>query len=294
MPRSDPRTAPGGPVHRALEDVLARCDVAARVASDPVEFVRAFDAPDDVEIVGLLASALAFGNVVALRAKIAEALRRIGPSPARAADDPIALSASLSSFRHRVWTGDDLARMLIGARKVQRRSGGLGVRFAAELEGRDLREALARFVDAIRAAGGLDRSPRRGARHLLPDPRATSSCKRLMLYLRWMIRGPDGADLGLWRPLVEPSHLLVPVDVHIHKLASNLGLTGRRGATWSTAVEITNALRRFDPQDPVRFDFALCHMGIVQRCPSRRDPRRCEGCGVRPVCRHWSPRRRTT
>jgi uncharacterized protein (TIGR02757 family) len=110
-----------------------------------------------------------------------------------------------------------------------------------------------------------------------------------MLLLRWMVRPADGVDLGLWR--LDPAELLIPVDTHIHKLALNLGLTRRATVSSKAAEEITASLRRFDPADPVKYDFALCHLGMVQRCPSRRDPVRCEGCGVRPVCRHWSRRR---
>jgi len=274
------------PVHRALEDVLVRCDVAARVANDPVEYVRRHSDPADVELVALIASSVAFGNVKALRGKLADALERIGPSPARAADDEASLGKRLRGWKHRVWVADDLHRMIVGARRLQRARGSLGDAFAAELREHELREALARFVDAIRE-GGLARVKRRSARHLLPDPRANSTCKRLHLFLRWMVRGPNEADLGLWADRVDAGKLLIPVDVHIHKLTKNLGLTSRNGATWQTAEEITAALREFDARDPVRFDFALCHMGMVQRCPSKRDAVRCEGCGVRPVCRHW-------
>ena len=84
-----------------------------------------------------------------------------------------------------------------------------------------------------------------------------------------MVRPADGIDLGMWR--VPAQRLLVPVDVHIHKLARNLGLTRRRDLSWKTSVEITRALARFDAEDPTRYDFSLCHMGMVQRCPSRPD-----------------------
>ena len=287
--RSSERLAKGGVVHRALDGVLAGCDVEGSIASDPIEYVRRYAERDDAELVALIASSVAFGNVKALRAKLADALRRIGPSPARAADDAAAIEARLSTWVHRVYRGDDLARLVIGARRVQRASGSLGARLASELRECDgaLREALARLVDAIRTEGGLDRSPTRGARHLLPDPRASSGCKRLLLFLRWMVRGPDGVDLGLWRAHLDASRLLVPVDVHIHKLARNLGLTQRATPSWRTTEEITDALRRFDADDPVRFDFALCHMGMLRRCPSRRDATKCEGCPVKPVCRWW-------
>jgi len=280
-------------VHVALEGVLEACDVAARVATDPVEYVRRERDPLDAELVGLIASSVAFGNVKALRSKLADALERIGPSPSLVADDRDEVSRRLRGWKHRVWIADDLARMIVGARAVQRAHGTLGDRFALDLaEHPEFREALASFVDAIRAAGGLDRVKRPSARHLLPDPRGASGCKRLLLFLRWMVRGPNEADLGLWRSKVDASRLLIPVDVHIHKLAKNLGLTERATPSWATAEEITAALRRFDPADPVRFDFALCHMGMAQQCPSRRDAVRCEGCGVQPVCRHWATRQR--
>ncbi len=93
--------------------------------------------------------------------------------------------------------------------------------------------------------------------------------------------------MGLWSSHVDTRILLCPVDTHIHKLSRNLGFTARRDLSWKTTVEITRALSNFDAKDPVKYDFALCHMGMLQRCPSRRDERRCEGCGVRAVCRHW-------
>jgi endonuclease III len=100
-----------------------------------------------------------------------------------------------------------------------------------------------------------------------------------------MVRPADGVDLGLWD--VPTSALLVPVDVHIHKLGRNLGFTRRKTTSWKTTEEITAALRRFDPADPVKYDFALCHLGMLRRCPSRRQAARCLGCAVKPVCRHW-------
>jgi endonuclease III len=100
-----------------------------------------------------------------------------------------------------------------------------------------------------------------------------------------MVRPADGVDLGLWE--VPTSALLVPVDVHIHKLGRNLGFTRRKTTSWKTTEEITEALRAFDPADPVKYDFALCHLGMLRRCPSRRDAVRCRGCGVQSVCRHW-------
>lgn len=273
----------------ALENVRSTCDVAARLELDPVAVVHRYAAPEDRELVGLMASAVAFGNVKALRAKLEEALRRLGPDIAAIADHPDEVGARLRGWKHRVYRGDDLARLLVGARRVQRASGSLGRRFAADLEREgDLRAALTSFTRAIREAGGLAsarRNKRRGSAHILADPSGASGCKRLLLYLRWMVRPADGVDLGLWD--VPTSVLLVPVDVHIHKLGRNLGFTRRKTTSWKTTEEITDALRRFDAADPVKYDFALCHLGMLRRCPSRRDAVRCQGCGVQPVCLHW-------
>jgi uncharacterized protein (TIGR02757 family) len=310
-------------VHAALDAVRAGCDMAARRDADPVGIVHRYPDPADRELVALAASCVAFGNAKVIRAKLDDLLTRVGPHPAQAAENPVALRARLQGWRARVFQGDDLARLLVGGRVLQRKHGSLGALFEAELrratgkekgvgvgkrvgvgrgkrvavgndqpdsKGTDadaLREALGAWCDALRAAGGLRRDgARRGPAHLLPDPRGPSGCKRLLLFLRWMVRPADGVDLGMWN--VAPARLLVPVDVHIHRLARNLGLTRRGGTSWKTTEEITGALAQFDPADPVSYDFALCHMGMLQRCPSRRDPALCEGCGIQAVCVHWA------
>jgi uncharacterized protein (TIGR02757 family) len=273
---------------KVLDDVRARCDTEARKRSDPIEYVHRYARLEDQELVALLASALAFGNVKALRAKIEEALDLIGPDVALAADDAKALQATLRGFKHRLFLGEDVARLLAGARGVQRAQGSLGQALAAALASKgDLREALVVWTSAIRREGGLDGpTKRRGPAHILADPAKGSASKRLLLLLRWMVRPRDGIDLGLWA--IDPGALVIPVDTHIHKLSRNLGFTERRDVSWRTAAEITAHLRRFDPKDPVKYDFSLCHMGMLQRCPSRRDAARCEGCGVLSVCRHWA------
>lgn len=292
-------------IRKALDAVRARADLRARRESDPVGFVHRFTELHDREMVALVAASLAFGNVKAIRMKVEDLLRRVGPSPARAADDARGLKTKLDGWVHRVFRGEDVAKLMLGIRRVQKDAGSLGAAFAAALADADrdheghvaFREALASFCDRIRRAGGLplpgesDPSGRRGPSHLLSNPRAGGGAKRLFLFLRWMMRPADGIDLGLWD--VPASRLLMPVDVHIHKLSRNLGFTKRKDVSWKTAVEITEALARFDSADPTRYDFSLCHMGMLQRCPSKRDAKRCEGCGVKPVCVHWRKSLRT-
>ncbi|NVL67878.1 DUF2400 family protein, partial [Escherichia coli] len=124
----------------------------ARRANDPVEFVHRHRTREDRELVALLAASCAFGNVMAIRLKLAELLDRIGPRPARAADDPKALLASLTGFKHRVFRGEDLAKLLVGARRVQRLAGSLGVAFQRELARVDREDPSAEPEARVREA----------------------------------------------------------------------------------------------------------------------------------------------
>lgn len=276
-------------LRQTLDEVRVRCDVAARRAADPVHFVHLYKRRDDQEIVALLAASLAFGNVKALCAKIEDALNRLGPHVAKTADDAADVHRRLAGFRHRLYSGKDVAHLVVGARAMQRAYGSLGTPFVQALaSGKPLRDAVHDWVKELRERGGFPAMGTReslGPDHLLPDPTKGSALKRLMLFLRWMIRPADGIDLGLWN--IPPAHLVIPLDTHIHKLSRNIGLTLRNAADFQAAEEITAALARLDAKDPIKYDFSLCHLGMLQSCPSRKDPEHCEGCGVKPICRHW-------
>lgn len=279
-----------GPSRRLGELLLqieAETDTAARLARDPVSIVREMADPVDAELVGLLASSLAFGNVTTILTKVRDVLRRLDGPVSTVCADPAAVRKRLAGFTHRLYRGADVAGLLIGGRRVQLEHGSMGDAFAAYKAADGLQEGLARLVDDVRRHGGLDTRATRGARHLLPDPRQGGSSKRLLLFLRWMVRPRDGTDVGLWSHLVSPAELLIPLDTHLFKLSKNVGLTTRSAPSWRAAEEVTAQLRRIDAGDPVRFDFPLCHLGMVGDCASRRDVVRCEGCGVRPLCVHW-------
>lgn len=275
------RPPPLGP---HLEALVQSTDAAARREADPVGFVHRYPGDADREVVGLIAALLAFGNVTVIRRAVANVLERLGPAPAARIDAATLpeLQRALKGFVHRVWRGDDVARLLAHAAVLRREHGSLGAALAdARRRSPTFLDAVARFADGLRGP-----RPGRGLAHLVPDPRKGSASKRLFLYLRWMIRRADGVDLGTFAAL-DPAELVIPVDTHVQRIGRNLRLTNRTDASLRTALEITDALRRIDPADPVRFDFALCHLGISKECPSRRDEAKCARCVVRPVCRHW-------
>lgn len=285
--RSLPRWSPG--LKESLDRIEREVDRAARVSADPVSVVREQRSPEDAELAGLLASCMALGSAAVARDKSREVIRRLGAPLAVSLEAPWTESAALlAGWKHRFYQGEDVARLLTGARSVQRRRGGLGRRLGELVEEEGALEGgVSRWIQEVQEAGWGTDDLGHGARHLLPRPGGSAS-KRLMLYLRWMVRPEDGVDLGLWTRWLSPAALVIPVDVHISRLARNLGLTREAGASWRAAREITAALATFRPGDPVAYDFALCHLGMVQGCPSRRDAARCEGCGVKPVCLHWS------
>lgn len=286
-------------LHGVLDHVLATTDRAGRREKDPVGIVHEQEDQSEQELVALLASSLAFGNVTTIRNKIREVLHRVGTPLHRAALNKSQIEEALEGWKHRVYCDHDVVGLLHGGAKLQKKYGSLGKCFSSSLSPDGLQPTLSAFVAKIRAAGwssskhSKSRGPELslGARHLLPTPSEGGACKRLVLFLRWMVRPADGVDLGLWSGLMSPAKLVIPTDTHIHRVALNIGLTTRKQVDWTTANEITEALRQYDPNDPVKYDFALCHMGMLQKCPSQRDEVACEGCGVRPVCLHWSTTR---
>ncbi|MCU0724443.1 MAG: TIGR02757 family protein [Planctomycetes bacterium] len=266
---------------RAGLEALVRTRGPARLASDPVSLVRPFANPRDREVAGLVAASLAFGRAPMILKSVRRVLSVLGPRPARAVIEAGGgFAGRLAGFRHRWVGGEDVEALLCSTGRLLRETGSVEEAFALALRtgAGDLRGGLSGLAQRLVRLAGEPAASRRSFRFLLPDPAGGGAAKRFCLYLRWMVRPDDGIDLGLWRS-VSPSSLVVPLDTHIHRIARLLGLTKRRSADWKTAVEITAALRVLDPDDPVRFDFALAHLGISGDCPAH-----CGVCPVAPIC----------
>jgi uncharacterized protein (TIGR02757 family) len=281
-------------VQPALEALLAATDAMARVRGDPVELPHRFTAPCDIEVVALLSAALAYGRVDLFKPRLWALVNALGSSPAGVARNasPAELLRRTKDFEYRMTGPQDVACLLFGAGAVLRRHGSLGACFTLHYRSLGtVREALGAFVDELCGQDFTDltgqSAPTRRLKHLLPHPSRGSACKRLNLFLRWMIRGPDGVDFGLWKD-IPAAALVMPLDTHVHRIGRFIGLTKRSDLSWRTAEDITKRLRVLDPVDPVRFDFALSHLGISGACAARRDELRCAGCPLMPICRHWS------
>lgn len=274
-----------------LDPFVDRFDMQRRVLNDPVSLVHRYRDPADQEIAGLLAASFAYGQVSVLLPRLGRLLDGMGPSPRRwlEAFDPAREMPALSWFSYRFHRAADLAALLAGMQAVVEEAGSLGAWMARAWQGTgSLRLALADFVARIREEGRARAKPVFGEpaalTHLLADPRRGSASKRLLLFLRWMVRR-DAVDVGTWEGLLPRRVLVVPLDTHLHRVSRLLGLTRRCDTSWRTAEEITASLARLDPEDPVRYDFVLCHLGMSGLCPARREPRRCLACALRAECR---------
>ena len=292
---------------RLLGDRLERLSLTygpETAATDPIMFLGRYHRPEDIEAVGWITSAFAYGRVETIQANVQRILAALGPEPAAALDRIQDFSAfardSLAGFRHRFHSASDAAILLFVIAQARARAGSLRAYFETEMreEDRDVGALLSRIVGKINR---LDYRPVTGRRELpqasparffFPDPAQGSACKRWNLYLRWMVR-QDGLDYGLW-PGIPAGRLVIPTDTHIHRVARRLHLTRRRSADWRTARQITDRLARFDPEDPVRYDYALCRIGILGICQSDLRRSRCHECVAVDACpsgRRRAPRR---
>ena len=264
---------------------------------DPVHLVRPYEDAADREIAGFCAASLAFGRVSSVIASIERLLAIMGPAPAAYVRrfEPAAPHPELHAMVHRWTRGIDLAALIWVLRQMLEESGSVERFFAAGLQPSDVdvgsaldgfsQRALSLDLRAI--YGACTKRP--GVCYFFPRPSVGSACKRLNLFLRWMVRR-DEVDLGVWRS-VPAAKLIVPLDTHVIRLSRCLRLTRYTSPGWRMASDITASLRRLDPHDPVRFDFALCHVGMMNACGFAR----AQGdrqCPLRGFCRPGRPRRR--
>ena len=260
-------------------------------ASDPVHRVRPFVAAEDREIAGFCAAALAFGRVASVLNSIDTLFAIMGPHPAAFVRgfDPAEPHPELRAMVHRWTRGADLAALLWILRQMLEQSGSIEGFFLDGLASadEDIGPALDRYSTRalavnVRPAYGRKMPKRPGVCYFFPRPSAGSACKRLNLFLRWMVCS-DAVDLGVWTR-VPRSKLIVPLDTHVIRLGRCLRLTDYVSPGWKMAADITRALRKLDPDDPVRFDFSLCHVGMMNACGFGRkqgDTR----CPLKGLCR---------
>ncbi|MEN8208423.1 MAG: TIGR02757 family protein [Candidatus Fermentibacteria bacterium] len=247
------------PLHQLrerLESIYTEYNRREYIHPDPLEFLWRYNSTEDREIVGLIASGLAYGRVARILKSTERILEVLGPAPSAFLQDVSRreLFEMLAGFKHRFTTSFEMIALLKSASAIQKQWGLLGNMLGTYMSECTYNDALERFVETILQSAGMKKCS------LLPRPSLGSACKRLQLYMRWMIR-TDEVDPGGWE-WISPSVLIVPLDVHMFRAAGALGFTRRKTASLAAAFEITEHFRAVSPDDPVKYDFALTRMGI--------------------------------
>ncbi len=273
-----------------LEQVLSDFPPASRTQADPVQFPRWFfnkkRPQSEIEAVAVFSAMLAYGSAAQFIKKIQATLDLCqwkflelitGKNPER-----------FNWPGYRLSTSEEIAAFATAIGNLIKKEGSIWPFFARGFSSEksiqcglaSLRNALCDEIISFK--GDISR----GTAHLLPNPESGGCAKRWHMFLRWMVRKDDGVDMGLWHK-VSPADLLIPLDRHISRIARNLGLTSRNADDWKTAVEISENLKQFSPEDPIRYDFSLCHLGIAGKCTHGKDQSLCRRCILSPVCRAY-------
>jgi uncharacterized protein (TIGR02757 family) len=260
-----------------------------RLYHDPIEFPHRYSDPEDIEVAGFIAACFAYGKVDLFKPVIENILNHSGRHPAHFIRNFAVKkdAGRLKGISYRFNKEKDILCYIYILSQALKRWGSLKnlLYHHYKSDQDDIRTALDGFVSSLlntdtTAVYKKNIKPP-GLTQLLPVPSRGSACKRMNLYLRWMVRKAD-IDLGIW-DAIPPSKLIIPLDTHILRISRCLGLTSRTASDWKTAREITESLRKMAPGDPLKYDFALCHQGISGLCKGEKSVETCSSCILLPA-----------
>ncbi len=245
-----------------LEEKVELFNQPAFIADDPICIPHLFSKKEDIEISGLMAAVLAWGQRVTIIRKCRELMSWMD-------DDPYQFILHhrendlkpFGQFKHRTFNGTDALYFIEALNSIYREYTSLEEVFVVPPTEKTLEQGLIRFHHRFFS---IETHPHRTKKHL-PTPERKSTCKRINMYLRWMVRNDKkGVDFGIWKR-ISSSQLVCPCDVHVDRIGRRLKLIRRKQTDWLTALELTENLRKLDPLDPVKYDFALFGMGIEEK-----------------------------
>jgi len=236
-----------------------------KLEPDPLQFLHLFKDERDIEVMGLITSVFAYGNVKQIENTIKKLLVIFDGEPYEFIKNFSGESGkkSVQGINHRFYSEDDIIKFLIILNKeliIHKSIKNIFIN-GYNISDYNVKSGISNFSNHF--LNSFNQSFGRvsnGIKFMFPLPEKGSACKRMNLFLRWMIR-KDELDFGLWNE-IPTSKLVIPVDTHIARICKQLNLTARKNADWKMAEEITDNLKKFDPLDPVKYDFAICHIGI--------------------------------
>ncbi|MDY0102293.1 MAG: TIGR02757 family protein [Lentimicrobium sp.] len=245
-----------------LEEKYIKFNTTDFIPLDPISIPHAFSKQEDIEISGFLVASIAWGQRVTILRNARLLMQHMENQPydfvMNAGGDDL---RRLTGFVHRTFNGDDCLFFVEALKHLYLNCGGMEKAFSSGLKGENsnIADAIASFRNLFLQAPHLLRS-----RKHLANPATGSAAKRINMFLRWMVRNDDkGVDFGLWKH-ISPAQLYCPLDVHVGNVARRLGLLSRTQNDWRAVEELTVNLRKFDAEDPVKYDFALFGMGVFK------------------------------
>ncbi|HEX8948168.1 MAG TPA: TIGR02757 family protein [Dissulfurispiraceae bacterium] len=267
---------------QTLDRLYSTYKFKERIPHDPIEFPHRYSRPEDIEVAGFIASCFAYGRVELFKPVVKGILDAMGESPHDflSAFRPGKHRHLFRGLKYRFNRNEDIVGLLHVVSTSLGEHGRIEALFMKHFTDGDpdtgkglagLTRALAEADTA--AAYGRNAKPY-GFLQFFPSPEKGSACKRMNMFLRWMVRDRD-VDFGIWKGIPK-SRLVIPLDTHIARVSKCLGFTKRASQDWKMAIEVTDALKGFDPEDPLKYDFALCHQGIAKVCSKAR----CDGCSL--------------
>lgn len=238
----------------------------SQISPDPLQFLHLYKNANDIELMGFIASVFAYGNVKQIVRTLERIIFVMGKQPHRylvnfSGKD----NKDVKGLKHRFYAGKDILILFLALQHVYKTHGSLKNLFLTFYNPSEpnLKNTISKFsnqfVKIIKEIT-TQKKVSRGVKFMFPNPEKGSACKRMNLFLRWMVR-KDDLDFGLWME-IPTNKLIIPVDTHIAKICKSLKLTKKKNVNWKMAEEITENLKKYDPIDPVKYDFALCHIGM--------------------------------
>ncbi len=234
----------------------------SKISPDPLEFLHRYSKPYDIEISGLISSVFAYGNVKQIISTLQKIHSIMNDEPYDFVLNYSNKTNLFEAIKHRFYSSEDIHYLFIALKKIYRNHNSLKKIFFESYSKSDncMKKTISYFSNKMCDFAKGKRGISRGVKFMFPDPMKGSACKRMNLFLRWMIR-KDELDFGLWSE-IPTSKLIIPVDTHVAQICKKLKMTRRKNVSWKMAEEITDKLKQFDEIDPVKYDFAICHIGM--------------------------------
>lgn len=280
---------PDRQMKRFLERVYSRYAHPDYLGTDPLPLVRRYPDSKDREVAGVIAALAAYGRVSAICSHVETCMLLLGDRPYRAVRSfrPERVPASFMDIRYRFHTGRDIVALISVLASIYRKHDSLETLFRSSPgDHYDRLEGMVgemRKTDISHVYDGDGWKSSYGLNYLFTDPSKGGACKRWNLFLRWMIRKDDGIDCGAWTEC-DPSELQIPLDTHLLRIGRRLGFIPQKTASRLAVRSMTSSLALYDSHDPVRFDFPLCRLGILDRCPTEGFEERCRQCEMFVSC----------